>query len=316
MDLFFVRTPLVEPISLDEAFLDVTATEHLFGGAVQIARDLKADVRSTLGLVLSVGVAANKLCAKIGSDLRKPDGLVIVPAGGEAAFLAPLELQRLWGVGPKTRELLEGWGMRTIGDLARADVTTLETRLGEHGRSIWERANGIDEGTVEPDMAPKSVGHEHTFDRDTLDTTTIESTLLRLSEGVGKRLRAGELRGKTVTLKLRVAPFETRSRQRTLPSATDDDLTIYRVGRQLLRDALAEDKNGGRTSPVRLVGVSLSGLEAGRQLGLFDHARVTRLNAALDAVRKRFGDDALDRASARDVKERRRFSGRREKRSS
>ncbi len=235
MELFSLRTPLVEPISLDEAFLDVTATEHLFGGAVQIARDLKADVRSKLGLVLSVGVAANKLCAKIGSDLRKPDGLVIVPAGGEAAFLAPLELQRLWGVGPKTRELLEGWGMRTIGDLARADLTTLETRLGEHGRSIWERANGIDEGTVEPDVAAKSVGHEHTFDRDTLDTTTIESTLLRLSEGVGKRLRAGELRGKTVTLKLRVAPFETRSRQRTLPSATDDDLTIYRVGRATCR---------------------------------------------------------------------------------
>jgi DNA polymerase-4 len=266
--------------------------------------------------VLSVGVAANKLCAKIGSDLRKPDGLVIVPAGEEAAFLAPLELQRLWGVGPKTRELLESWGLRTIGDLARADVATLETRLGEHGRSIWERANGIDEGTVEPDMAPKSVGHEHTFDRDTLDANTIESTLLRLSEGVGKRLRAQELRGKTVTLKLRVAPFETRSRQRTLPSATDDDLTIYRIGRQLLRDALAQDKSGGRTSPVRLVGVSLSGLEAGRQLGLFDHARVTRLNAALDAVRKRFGDDALDRASARDVRERRRLSGRREKRSS
>jgi len=314
MALFFVRTPLVQPISLDEAFLDVTATEHLFGGAVQIAKDLKSEVRSQLGLVISVGVAANKLCAKIGSDLRKPDGLVIVPAGDEAAFLAPLELARLWGVGPKTRELLEGWGLRTIGDLAKTDVATLEARLGEHGRSIWERANGIDEGTVESYMAPKSVGHEHTFDRDTLDPTTVESTLLRLSEGVGKRLRAHELRGKTVTLKLRVAPFETRTRQRTLPSATDDDLTIYRVGRRLLRDALAEDKSGGRTSPVRLVGISLSGLEAARQLGLFDHARVTRLNAALDAVRAKFGDDALDRASARDVKERRRFSGFREKR--
>ena len=315
MDLFFERTPLVEPISLDEAFLDLTATEQLFGGAVQIARDLKADVRSKLGLVLSVGVAANKLCAKIGSDLRKPDGLVIVPAGTEAAFLAPLELGRLWGVGPKTREVLEGWGMKTIGDLAWADVTALEKRLGEHGRSIWERANGIDLGTVEPSMAPKSVGHEHTFDRDTLDVTTIESTLLRLCDGVGKRLRVQQLRGKTVTLKLRVAPFETRTRQRTLPSATDDDLTIYRTGRELLRDALVEDKNGGRTSPVRLIGISLSGLEAGRQLGLFDHVRVTRLNAALDAVRARFGDDALDRASTRDVKERRRFSGRREKRS-
>src|SRR5213592_4538867 len=142
MAIFAERTPLVQPISLDEAFLDVTATEHLFGGAVQMAWDLKADVRRTLGLVLSVGVASNKLCAKIGSDLRKPDGLVIVTVGEEAAFLAPLDLGRLWGVGPKTRELLEGWGMRTIGDLAKADVTFLESRLGEHGRSIWERAQG------------------------------------------------------------------------------------------------------------------------------------------------------------------------------
>ena len=180
MSLFHERTPLVEPISLDEAFLDVTATQHLFGGAVQIARDLKAGVRSKLGLVLSVGVATNKLCAKIGSDLRKPDGLVVVPAGGERSFLAPLELSRLWGVGPKTRELLERWGMRTIGDLAAFDIALLEARLGEHGRSIWERAHGIDPGTVEPALPPKSVGHEHTFDRDTLDTATVESTLLRV----------------------------------------------------------------------------------------------------------------------------------------
>ena len=314
MALFAERTPLVQPISLDEAFLDVTATEHLFGGAVKIARDLKSDVRAKLGLVLSVGVATNKLCAKIGSDLRKPDGLVIVPPGGEAAFLAPLDLSRLWGVGPRTRELLGAWGLRTIGDLAKTDSAMLEARLGEHGRSIWERASGIDLDVVEPDMAPKSVGHEHTFDRDTLDMTAVEGTLLRLSEGVGKRLRAQDLRGKTVTLKLRVAPFETRSRQRTLANATDDDLTIYRTGRQLLREALGEDRTAGRASPVRLVGVSVTGLETGRQLGLFDHARVTRLNAALDAVRARFGDDALDRASARDVKERRRFSDHREKR--
>ena len=314
MALFAERTPLVQPISLDEAFLDVTATEHLFGGAVAIAKQLKVDVRTKLGLVLSVGVASNKLCAKIGSDLRKPDGLVIVPRGEEASFLAPLELARLWGVGPKTRELLEGWGLRTIGDLARADVRTLEARLGEHGRSIWDRAHGVDEEPVVPDMAPKSIGHEHTFDRDTLDVTAIEGTLLRLSEGVGRRSRDQDLRGRTVTLKLRVAPFETRSRQRTLVSPTNDDLTIYRVGRQLLRDALAEDRSKGRTSPVRLIGISLSGLEIGEQLGLFDHARVARLNAALDAVRGRFGDDALDRASARDIKERRRFSGHRERR--
>ena len=309
MALFEERTPLVEPISLDEAFLDVTATEHLFGGAEQIARDLKADVRAKCGLVLSVGVAANKLCAKVGSDLRKPDGLVVVLPGTEAQFLAPLELQRLWGVGPKTREVLEGWGMRTIGDLARYDLAQLEARLGEHGRAIWERANGIDEGTVESWMAPKSVGHEHTFDRNTLDPTVLESMLLRLCEHVGERLRAGEHRGKTITLKLRVAPFETRTRQRTLAVGTDDDLSVYRVGRQLLRDALREDRENGRSSPVRLIGISVSGLEAGRQLGLFDHARTVRLNAALDAVRARFGEGALDRASARSVREGRKFGG-------
>jgi DNA polymerase-4 len=309
MALFELRTPLVAPISLDEAFLDVTATEHLFGGAVEIARGLKADVRAKLGLVLSVGVAANKLCAKIGSDLRKPDGLVIVPPGTEREFLEPLELRRLWGVGPKTGELLEGWGMRTIGDLARSDVAMLDLRLGEFGRAIWERANGIDEGTVEPYMVAKSVGHEHTFDRNTLDPSVLESMLLRLSEHVAQRMRAAEHRGKTIQLKLRVAPFETRTRQRTLAVGTDDDLTIYRIGRQLLREALREDRDAGRSSPVRLIGISVSGLEAGRQLGLFDHARTARLNAALDAVRSRFGDDALDRASARDVKERRKFGG-------
>lgn len=308
MALFAERTPLVQPISLDEAFLDVTATEHLFGGPVAIAKALKAQVRAECGLVLSVGAATNKLCAKIGSDLRKPDGLVVVPAGEEEAFLAPLELSRLWGVGPKTRELLEGWGMRTIGDLARADVRTLEARLGDHGRAIWERAHGIDDDPVEPDMAPKSIGHEHTFDRDTLERATIEGTLLRLSEGVGRRLRDHGLRGRTITVKLRVAPFDTRSRQRTLADATDDDLTIYRTALGLLHDALAEDRAAGRTSPVRLVGVTASGLAAGQQLGLFDHARVTRLNAALDAVREKFGERALDRASAKDVKERRRFS--------
>jgi DNA polymerase-4 len=316
MALFAERTPLVQPISLDEAFLDVTATEHLFGGAVAIAKALKAQVRSDLGLVLSVGVAGNKLCAKIGSDLRKPDGLVIVPHGEEGAFLAPLELSRLWGVGPKTRELLESWGMRTIGDLARSDPAALEARLGEHGRAIWERAHGIDDDTVESEMAPKSIGHEHTFDHDTLERSTIEGTLLRLSEGVGRRLRDHELRGRTITVKLRVAPFDTRSRQRTLATATDDDLTIYRTALGLLREALADDRDSGRTSPVRLVGVTASGLEAGQQLGLFDHARVTRLNAALDAVREKYGDTALDRASAKDVKERRRFSDHREKRGS
>jgi len=311
MAIFEERTPLVEPISLDEAFLDATATEHLFGGSVAMAKEIKRSVRERCGLVVSVGVATNKLCAKVGSDLRKPDGLVIVAAGDEAAFLAPLPLERLWGVGPRTRDVLAGWNLRTIGQLAAFDRAVLESRLGEHGTDIWERANGVDEGEVHSDHVPKSVGHSHTFDENTLDSAKIESTLLRLSEGVGRRLRGHTLRGRTITMTLRVAPFETRTRQRTLREPTDDDVTIFRVARQLLRDALAEDREGGRTSPVRLVGVSVSGVSEGQQLGLFDAARHTRLNAALDAVRARFGDGALDRASAREVKERRRFSGQR-----
>ncbi len=308
MALFAERTPLVQPISLDEAFLDVTATEHLFGGALAVARELKARVRAELGLVLSAGVATNKLCAKIGSDLRKPDGLVVVPPGEEAAFLAPLPLFRLWGVGPKTQAVLEGWGLRTIGDLASFDTAALEARLGQSGAAIATRARGIDDDPVVADQAAKSVGHEHTFDRDTADPRVVESTLLRLAEGVGQRLRAASLRGRTITLKLRVAPFETRSRQRTLADATDDDLTLFRVARALLRDALAEDRSRGEASPVRLVGISASGLVAGQQLGLFGSARASRLNAALDAVRARFGDEALDRASAREIGLRRRFS--------
>ncbi len=311
MELFAARTPLVQPISLDEAFLDVTATLHLFGGAEAIARALKRAVHDELGLVLSVGVATNKLCAKIGSDLRKPDGLVVVPPGEERAFLAPLPLTRLWGVGPKTQAVLEALGMRTIGDLATADPEELRTRFGEHGRSIWERARGIDESTVEPEVEAKSVGHEHTFDRDTTDRTQLEATLLRLAEGVGRRLRAGNARARTITLKLRVAPFETRSRQRTLSEPTADDLRLYTISRALLRTALDADRDAGRSAAVRLVGISASGLVSGEQLSLFESGRAARLNAALDAVRERFGDTALDRASAKEAAARKRLSDRR-----
>ena len=313
MALFAIRTPLVEPISLDEAFLDVTGTAHLFGGVEPCARDLKRAVLEEVGLVVSVGIASNKLCAKVASDLRKPNGFVVVPRGGEAAFLAPLPLRRLWGVGPKTQQVLEDLGMRTIGDLANADPALLEARLGEHGSTIAARAKGIDEDrdVVADPGDPKSIGHAHTFDRDTLDRAQIESTLLRLAEGVGRRLRKHELRGRTVTLQLRVAPFETRTRQRTFAEPTSDDLKIFETARALLREALAADRDAGRVSPVRLVGVTMSGLIGGEQLDLFTGARVSRLNAALDAVRSKFGDDALDRASARESAFRRRLSDRR-----
>src|SRR5439155_16361007 len=201
MALFAERTPLVEPISLDEAFLDVTASEQLFGGGEAIARELKRDVRERCGLVISIGVASNKLCAKIGSDLRKPDGLVVVPAGGEAAFLAPLPIGRLWGVGEKTRQALADYGVATIGDVAGVPVDLLARRFGKFGPILHERARGIDPTPIGIEADAKSMSHEHTFSIDTADREEIERTLLSLSEGVAGRLRDGGVRAGGVSLK-------------------------------------------------------------------------------------------------------------------
>ena len=309
MSVFHEYTPLVQPISLDEAFLDVTASAGLFGSPETIGRTLKTRVRAELGLVLSVGVAANKLCAKIASDLGKPDGFVIVARDGEAEFLRPLPLRRLWGVGERTQETLEGWGLRTIGDLAALDPSRLEAHFGAFGRALWERARGLDPDPVVPDGGAKSVGHEHTFDRDESDDARVEATLLRLAEGVGARLRRGGMRGECVTLKLRLAPFVTLTRQHTVSEATDDARTIYAVARELYRRERATDRRD-----VRLVGVSVSKLEhaeLGRQLALFSDERRTRLNAAIDAVRDKHGEGAIEPAATREGDRRRRFSDRR-----
>lgn len=305
MVAFAEYTPLVEPISLDEAFLDVTGSERLFGDAEDIGRALKARVRADLGLVLSVGVATNKLCAKVASDLHKPDGFVVVPRGQEAEFLGPLPLRRLWGVGEKTQAVLEAWGLRSIGDLAALDPARLEGHFGAFGRALWERAHGLDPDPVVPREAPKSVGHEHTFDRDETDDARVEATLLRLAEDVGGRLRRGGFRGECITLKLRLAPFVTLTRQRTV-ATTDDARRIYGLARELYRRERRSDRR-----PVRLVGVSVSKLEnaeLGRQLALFSDERRERLNVALDAVREKHGDSAIEPAAAREGDRRRRFS--------
>lgn len=308
MALFDEYTPLVEPISLDEAFLDVTESLALFGDAERIGRELKTRVRAEVGLVLSVGVATNKLCAKVGSELGKPDGFVVVAPGGEAAFLEPLELGRLWGVGERTRETLAGWGLRTIGELARLDVSRLESQLGAFGRALWERAQGLDPDVVVRREAAKSVGHERTFDQDEQDDARVEATLLHLTESVASRLRASGTRGRCVTLKLRLQPFDTMTRQRSFDDATDDARRIFAVARDLFRHARNSDRR-----PVRLVGVSVSALEhaeLGRQLSLFDDDRRDRLNAAVDAVRSRHGAAAIEPATTREADRRRRFSDR------
>lgn len=292
MRIFASYTPLVEPISLDEAFLDVTASRAAFGDGPTIARGIKDRVRDEVGLVVSVGVATNKLCAKVASDLRKPDALVVVPPGEEAAFLAPLPIRRLWGVGPKAGEALRDFGVATIGQLAAMAPGTLARRFGQHGAALAERARGIDPSPVVPSVAPKTIGHEHTFEHDVVGDEQLEATLLDLADSVAGRLRRARLAARGVQLKLRYEGFDTITRQQMLPRPTREASVLYESAVRLLRAARTGDR------AVRLVGVTGIHLTDAEQLTLFDAAadREAVLEATVDAVRERFGDAAITRA--------------------
>ena len=291
-------TPLVEPISIDEAFLDVTGSNALFGDGPTIARRIKNAVRDEVRLTASVGVASTKLVAKIASDLRKPDGLVVVAPGDEARFLAPLAIGRLWGVGEQTAHALGEYGVRTIGDLAALPPDLLVRRFGRHGAALADRARGMDaDRVVGAGETAKSVGHEHTFDADTNDPETIERTLLAMADGVAGRLRAAGLRAATVTVKIRDSTFRTVTRQRTLPEPTDLTEPIFRVALELARPEF-------RGHRIRLVGVSASHFGETDQLALFasDDPRRRRVVEAADAVRRRYGERAVTRARLIDAR--------------
>jgi nucleotidyltransferase/DNA polymerase involved in DNA repair len=286
-------TPAVEQVSIDEAFLDVAGSEGLFGTAPDIARRIKAEVVAATGLTISAGVATNKLVAKVGSDLRKPDGLVVVQPGQEAAFLAPLEIRRLWGIGPKTAERLHGLGIRTIGELAALPVETLVRALGDHGATLHDRALGIDaDPVVGGGEAAKSVSHETTFEVDVTDAAEIERTLLALTEGVSARLRSAGLRAGTVAVKVRDSQFRTVTRQKTLPEPSDLTDTIWRAALELVRPEV-------RGKKIRLLGVAATQLGRPEQTTMFEvvDAKQRRVVDATDAVRRRFGDRAVTRAS-------------------
>jgi DNA polymerase IV len=302
MAIFASYTPLVEPISLDEAFLDVTGSAAAFGDGPTIARRIKERVRDEIGLVVSVGVATNKLCAKIASDLRKPDALVVVPAGEEAGFLAPLPIRRLWGVGPRAQTALAEYGVTTIGELAALSSETLHRRFGRHGADLAARARGIDRSAVEPMHAPKSIGHEHTFSNDTADPHRLEATLLDLAESVARRLRRHELVAGAVQLKLRYEGFETLTRQAPLATQTHETEPLFRAAVELLRRTLVAGRG------VRLVGVTAISLGDAQQLTLFDSPpRSERLTRSIDIVRERFGDRAITRARLLTERPTRRF---------
>jgi DNA polymerase-4 len=291
MAIFADYTPLIEPISLDEAFLDVSASTAAFGDGETIARRIKERVLDEIGLVVSVGVATNKLCAKVASDLRKPDALVVVPPGEEAAFLAPLPIRRLWGVGPHAQAALAEYGVTTIGQLAAMPRGTLHRRFGRHGDDLAARARGIDPSGVASGQTPKSIGHEHTFNHDTIDLRKLEATLLDVAESVASRLRRHELAAGSVQLKLRYEGFETLTRQAPLPRQTRESEPLYEAGVALLRRTLVAGRG------VRLIGLTAINLTDSQQLTLFDaSARTDRLTHSIDAVRERFGDRAITRA--------------------
>ena len=287
--IFHAFTPEVEGLSLDEAFLDVTRSIALHGPPVGQARRIQQRIREDLGLTASVGVAEVKFAAKIASDLRKPDGLVVVPDGGVRAFLAPLPASRLWGVGPKTEQVLLRLGLKRIGDVADADREHLERELGSIGPWLHDRANGIDDRAVEPDRAAKSIGAEETFEED-LQGEELWPFLHQQALRVAARLRQAGVRARSVHLKVKFADFRIVTRQETLPQPTDDGAQIYAVALRLL------DKVDAR--PVRLTGVHAGDLGGAPQLGLFDEPRPDarkreQLNASLDRIAERFGPDAV-----------------------
>jgi DNA polymerase IV len=302
MAVFRRFTDLVEPVSIDEAFLDVTGSARALGTGEQIGRKLKGSIRDETSLTASVGVATSKLVAKVASDMRKPDGLVVVAPGEEAAFLAPLPVRRLWGVGPKMEEALARLGVATIGDLAALPPERLERRLGTHGHDLQRLARGEDEREVAAEPAEaKSLGQEHTYDEDTADAARLRATLLALADGVAARLRAHGLRGRTVTLKYRDEDFRTRTRARTLAEATDSGNALFKVASELF----AEVHHGKK---VRLLGIYASQFGEGKpQLALFEAPGATPspVDTVRDAIAKRFGDEAITRASLLGRRERR-----------
>ncbi len=296
MEILRRFTPRLEQVSIDEAFMDVSGTSGLFGTGEEVARRIKQAIADEVRLTASVGVAANRLVAKIASDLRKPDGLVVVAAGEEAAFLAPLPIERLWGIGPSTWRALADYGVRTIGDLAALPDDLLRRRFGTHGPELAARARGVGETEVGGHEAAKSISQEHTFDVDTGQWEVIERTLLALSEGVTGRLRADGLRASTVAVKIRDSDFATITRQRRLPEPTDLTDVIWRTALALTR----REAHGMR---VRLLGVAASGLSDRQQLALFgtDDERRRRALGAADEIRGRFGPRAIRRARLLDA---------------
>jgi DNA polymerase-4 len=301
--IFEEFTPLIEPLSLDEAFLDVTASESLFGSSADIGHRIQQRIGAELGLVASVGVAPNKFLAKIASDLRKPRGFVIVEPGQEQAFLDPLPVGRIWGVGKVTGQVFERLGIRTIGQLRQLSLDSLAEIFGASGEHYWRLAHGIDERKVIPDREAKSISHETTFSEDIADIELLGAWLVELAEQVARRLRRHELRARTVDIKVRFADFKTITRSVTLTAPTDITQELLAAGQTLLSLLPANHL------PMRLLGFGVSGFAASSRLQrqLFDEPdreRHRALDQVADVLAGKFGRAALRRGGGNGLRDR------------
>lgn len=286
-------TPLLEQVSIDEAFLDVTGCDQLFGSSEEIARRIQHRILSELGLSSSLGVASNKLVAKVASTLAKPRGLLVVPPGEEAAFLAPLPVERLWGVGEATAERLRKLGIQTIGQLAALPAQQMKELFSSMADEMHHRALGIDDSPVGIEARRKSISQEHTFPRDVGDINVLRRYLLEISEAVAAQLRKDGECARTIVLKMRYPDFKTITRRVTLAQPTNLTEVIYAQATALLQ---REWKKG---SQVRLIGLGAAGLVQAQQLELFavPSERLSRLSRAVDEIRSKYGNHAIRRAS-------------------
>jgi DNA polymerase-4 len=297
--IFYHFTPAVEPFSIDEAFLDITGCQRLFGTPCELAQKLKNQIKNKLGLSCSVGIAPNRLLAKLASSLNKPDGLTIISKEEIKNTLYPLRVEKLWGIGEKTCKVLSKFGIRTVGDLASFPVEVLKSQFGKIGEHLHLIANGIDDSLIlTRSPLEKSMGHEHTLPKDTNDPDEISSVLLSLSNLVARRLRRKRFQGSTITLKLRYFDFVTLTRAETIRKPTDSEHKIYNVSKELTSGLDLGIRK------IRLLGVSVSnlvrdGFSLQTSLPFPEYYdKKIEVYSAMDKIRDRFGEDSIQWATS------------------
>jgi len=283
-------TPMVEGLSLDEAFLDVSGSLKLFGSQLEIGRKIKDRIQAETGLTASVGLAHNKFLAKLASDIRKPDGLVFVDPDKVRAFLDPMPISRLWGIGSKTAPRLKALGILTVGQLRRTDISTLQPVLGNRSEHFLRLCRGEDDREVKPDRPDKSISHEITFDENVSDRDVLLAELQKQSEDVSMRLRARGLMASTVIVKIRDPGFHTVTRSRSMPACSNSTKTLYRMARALFESW----REAHKTTPVRLLGMGVSGIEESKPSGhhagdLADSRSEQALDRVFDTINRRWG---------------------------